>query len=952
MAIAQSDGSIILTTKVDTAGIKQGTKEIIKFAELSVNEQRRLAQSLSGIYRKQGLSQSEAQKKAWADLKANTVEAKKLTAAMKDAGIQTKAFGAEAQSSGRKATAAFTAVGSALLKLASYFIGIQSVFKFIDFSREAGEAATQQEANVQRLIDIYGEASNSIGDFIDTSARAIGMSKTAAASFASVYGNLFSVWADQRTNAELTAQYLNMTAVVASKSGRTVADVQERVRSGLLGNTEAIEDLGIFVNVKTIEMTEAFKKMADGRSWEQLGAYEQQQIRTLAILEQATQKYGNEVAETTALTRAQYKAAYEDMKATWGQFVNVVLMPVLKVATQIMNIITIGLQAFAGLTGKTIETTQGLSSSIGGAVENQNNLTDAVKETNKELKKSLASFDTIEILSSNTEKSSAGAGVTGSVGGGIGGALGIDMESSKNAEETVNESLLGVMAVAGLSLAAIGLILIATGHIALGIGFLLAGIAMFGVSAATLKSDAVSKKTKDALTNVIVIAGLVAIVLGILCCVAQRWGIGIGLILLGAGAIVTAVTLNWDSIKEKMQSTFGDILAIVGVVAIVLGVLLCFAQQWGIGIGWILAGAIAVGTVVAVNWESIKTKVTDTMNNIGDWLKTWGLLVLGVLLCLTGVGIPLGIMLIKKGAENLSTSENPKWNTIGDKIQETMDAIFAWLATWGLLVLGIILCLTGVGIPLGIVLMKKGAENLASSENPDWKTTGEKIQETFNEIGDWIKTWGLLVLGIILCLSGIGIPLGIALIKKGAENLATAKDPTWNAMLDKIKEAWKAIKNYWNTNIAKYFTSEWWGNLAKTAVNGLLRWFINGLNQLITKINSFGFTLPDVLGGKKIGFSIPKLSIPQLAKGAILPANQPFLAVVGDQKQGTNIEAPANLIKQMAMEAIQESGFTGGQTVREEHYYLGETELMSIIYRLARGGERLNGENLVVGGAY
>lgn len=951
MAIAQSDGSIILTTKVDTTGIKQGTKEAIKFAELSVNEQRRLAQSLSGVYRKQGLAQSEAQKKAWADLKANTVEAKNLTVAMKDAGVQTKSFGKQAQTSGNKATAAFTAVGSALLKLASYFIGIQTVFKFVDFSREAGEMATQQEANVQRLIDIYGEASNSIGDFIDTSARAIGMSKTAAASFASVYGNLFSVWADQRTNAELTAQYLNMTAVVASKSGRTVADVQERVRSGLLGNTEAIEDLGIFVNVKTIEMTEAFKKMADGRSWEQLGAYEQQQIRTLAILEQATQKYGNEVANTTALTRAQNKAAYEDMKATWGQFVNVVLMPVLKVATQIMNIITIGLQAVAGLTGKTIESTEGISSSIGNAVDNQNNLTDAVKETNKELKKSLASFDTIEILSSNTSESSAGADSTVSVGGGIGGALGIDMESSKKAEETVNESLLGVMAVAGLSLAAIGLILIATGHIGWGIGFLLAGIAIFSVSAATLKSDAVSKKTKDALTNVIVVAGLVAIVLGVLCCVAQRWGIGIGLILLGAGAIVTAVALNWDSIKEKMQGTFGDILAIVGVVAIVLGVLLCFAQQWGIGIGLILTGALSVGSVVAVNWDTISEKVTETMTKIGDWLKTWGLLVLGVLLCLTGVGVPLGIVLIKKGAENLSTSENPKWNTIGDKIQETMDAIFDWLATWGLLVLGIILCLTGVGIPLGIVLMKKGAENLASSENPDWKTTGEKIQETFNEIGDWIKTWGLLVLGIILCLSGIGIPLGIALIKKGAENLTTAKDPTWNAMLDKIKETWKAIKNYWNTNIAKYFTAEWWGNLAKTAVNGLLKWFINGLNRLIDKLNSFGFTLPEVLGGKRVGFNISRLTIPQLAQGAVLPANQPFLAVVGDQKQGTNIEAPANLIKQMAMEAIQETGFTGGQTVREEHYYLDETELMSIIYRLVRGGERLNGENLVVGGA-
>jgi hypothetical protein len=80
------------------------------------------------------------------------------------------------------------------------------------------------------------------------------------------------VWADQATNAELTNKYLNMTAVIASKTGRTVEDVQERIRSGLLGNTEAVEDLGVFVNVKTIEMTEAFQRIADGRSWEKLTA--------------------------------------------------------------------------------------------------------------------------------------------------------------------------------------------------------------------------------------------------------------------------------------------------------------------------------------------------------------------------------------------------------------------------------------------------------------------------------------------------------------------------------------------------------------------------------------------------------------------------------------------------------------------------------------------------------
>ena len=210
MAIANSDGSIILSTKVDTKGLETGMK-----------------------------------------------------------GIQGKA----------------KAMISTFSKLGGGLAGIFSVTTLVNFGKEASNLAIEQEASVQRLIDIYGGASEEVGNFIDLNARALGMSKASAVGFSAVYGNLFSVWADQATNAELTNRYLNMTAVIASKTGRTVGDVQERIRSGLLGNTEAIEDLGVFVNVKTIEMTEAFQRIADGRSWEQLTAYEQSQVRTLAILD-------------------------------------------------------------------------------------------------------------------------------------------------------------------------------------------------------------------------------------------------------------------------------------------------------------------------------------------------------------------------------------------------------------------------------------------------------------------------------------------------------------------------------------------------------------------------------------------------------------------------------------------------------------------------------------------
>ena len=108
--------------------------------------------------------------------------------------------------------------------------------------------------------------------------------------------------------------------------------------------------------------------------------------------------------------------------------------------------------------------------------------------------------------------------------------------------------------------------------------------------------------------------------------------------------------------------------------------------------------------------------------------------------------------------------------------------------------------------------------------------------------------------------------------------------------------------------------------------------------------------LSDLFDGDSI--RIPEVKIPRLAKGAVIPGGREFAAILGDQPKGqTNIEAPAELIKQMAIEALLEVGLTG-QPTKEEHYYLGETELMSILYKLVKGGERLRGDSLVSGGVY
>ena len=624
MAIANPDGSVIIDSSLNTDGIKKGFQEVNKFAQMSANEQRRLAQSLSGVYRKQGLTQSEAQKKAWQELKNGTVAAQEYEEALKDVETQSKKTTVSTKKVGTEGKKSFDGLQASLKKLLSYFIGFQTVLQAIRFSGASAEFATQTEASVQRLVDIYGSASDSVGNFIDANARALGMSKAAAASFSSVYGNLFSVWADQETNAELTNRYLNMTAVVASKTGRTVEDVQERIRSGLLGNTEAIEDLGIFVNIKTIEMTDAFQRMANGKSWEQLDAYTQQQIRSMAILEQATAKYGDEVANTSATIRNRFNAAYQDFQNSWGNIVNTVLLPVLQTLTQIFDIATKGLNALSGRSGQILENVELQEENTDKTAENIEQQAENQKDLNKEMKKTLAGFDDIQILSANTAENTSGGGVDGGIQG-IGGDLGGNVPDGSAYVNEANETLGAIMGIVGFSLAALGIILLCFGQIGWGLGFLIAGAGIFAASQAALSEGETEAKSKNMLDAIVAIASGALLALGIiLLFTPASLPLAIGLIIAGAAGLATEAAINWDLIVEKMRGRFGKIMAIVSAGVLVLGILLLFVPgAQGLAFGLILAGAAGLATVAAFNWESIVDWVKKAWDAVKSFWKKY-----------------------------------------------------------------------------------------------------------------------------------------------------------------------------------------------------------------------------------------------------------------------------------------------------------------------------------------
>ncbi len=100
-------------------------------------------------------------------------------------------------------------------------------------------------------------------------------------------------------------------------------------------------------------------------------------------------------------------------------------------------------------------------------------------------------------------------------------------------------------------------------------------------------------------------------------------------------------------------------------------------------------------------------------------------------------------------------------------------------------------------------------------------------------------------------------------------------------------------------------------------INGLVGGVVEGINLIIRAINTLNFDIPDwvpFVGGESIGFNIKEITppkIPYLATGAVIPPNAPFMAMLGDQRHGTNIEAPLDTIKQAVREVVGNGGGNG-----------------------------------------
>lgn len=375
---------------------------------------------------------------------------------MKEVENQVKGTSDQVKNATAKVREQSNSIGSAFGKLAK-FAGFAILGKkLLDVGMYSTQTALEVSASMNQIKRQMGESSQSFLKWVNDNANAMNMGVGEATNYGAVYSNLFSGFIkDTNKLSAYTAKMLQTSAVVAEGSGRTITDVMERIRSGLLGNTEAIEDLGINVNVAMIKSTEAFKKFANGQSWQQLDYQTQQQIRLMAILEQATAKYGNTLSNSVNGRISLFKSLMKDAALNLGNsmlpIINAI-MPVLNSFAMVLKNVTAKLAEFIALMfnkkatvkdgvggavgdmGNAMKDAAGGAGDLADAVDDAgdsagglaDNLGDSAKNAKKAAKEllGLLGFDEINILQKPKDDDAGGSGGGGKGGKGKGGGGG------------------------------------------------------------------------------------------------------------------------------------------------------------------------------------------------------------------------------------------------------------------------------------------------------------------------------------------------------------------------------------------------------------------------------------------------------------------------------------------------------------------------------------------------
>lgn len=710
-----------------------------------------------------------------------------------------------------------------------------------------------------------------------------------------VFNTLLTGFGDTAERAQLMSQNLTQLGYdISSFFNISIEDAMQKLQSGISGELEPLRRLGYDLSQARLEQTAL--NLGIKESVANMTQAEKAELRYYAIMTQVTTAQGD-MARTLEAPANQLRILQAQLTQAARAIGNIfipALNAILPYAIAVVQVIREIANALANLAGFKLTEVDysGVNTAAVGAGSLADNLDDAAGAA-KKLKQYTAGFDELNVFAPNTGSGSgAGAGGAGGfdfdlptydfLGDAVQTRIG---EIKKMIEDTLAEI---TTIVSGFMLA-VGAILVVTGvNIPLGVGlmaagavglaatvglnwtamsselastlalitgvvggFLLAlgaimafsganlplGIALMALGGASLVSAAVinwhnsDRHLTDALTTLTgVLAGASLAVGAMLAFTGVATGLGIALMAVGAVTLVSAATLNWNSIPDALASPLSRVGLLVSGATLALGAVLAFSGCMPLGIALMAIGATSLVSVMALNWNGLSDEIQNVIAIITTVVSV-AFLAIGAALAFSGANIPLGLALLAAGAVTMGTAIMPNWNDLSDNVQQKISMITT-VVGGALLAVGAILALSGVALPLGLGLMAAGALSLGAVTTLNWDFVVNSIKKVVSVITG-ILSGALIVLGVLLCLSGAGVGLGLAVLAAGLSLSYAAWTLDDNPITRFVRQMANSIIGLVNGVI--------------DAINDMFHIQFNGLSVMgITLIPAFDIRLVDI----------------------------------------------------------------------------------------------------------
>ena len=612
-----------------------------------------------------------------------------------------------------------------------------------------------------------------------------------------VFNTLLTGFGDTAERAQLMSQNLTQLGYdISSFFNISIEDAMQKLQSGISGELEPLRRLGYDLSQARLEQTAL--NLGIKESVANMTQAEKAELRYYAIMTQVTTAQGD-MARTLEAPANQLRILQAQLTQAARAIGNIfipALNAILPYAIAVVQVIREIANALANLAGFKLTEVDysGVNSAAVGAGSLADNLDDAAGAA-KKLKQYTAGFDELNVFAPNTGSGSgAGAGGAGGfdfdlptydfLGDAVQTRIG---EIQKMIEDTLAEI---TTIVSGFMLA-VGAILVVTGvNIPLGVGLMAAGAV--GLAATVgLNWTAMSSELASTLALITGVVGGFLLALGaIMAFSGANLPLGIALMALGGASLVSAAVINWHNSDRHLTDALTTLTGVLAGASLAVGAMLAFTGvATGLGIALMAVGAVTLVSAAALNWNSIPDALASPLSRVG-LLVSGATLALGAIHAFSGC-IPLGIALMAIGATSLVSVMALNWNGLSDEIQNVI-AIITTVVSVAFLAIGAALAFSGANIPLGLALLAAGAVTMGTAIMPNWNDLSDNVQQKISMITT-IVGGALLAVGAILALSGVALPLGLGLMAAGALSLGAVATLNWDFVVNSIKKVVSVI---------------------------------------------------------------------------------------------------------------------------------------------------------------